>query len=176
MKALYLTIALVSLTLSEARADSSFFLGAQGGQARLDADFNGFNLDSSETSARVYVGWRFNEHISLTGGYRTFGDFEETVGAQTASVHADGFTLGVQGRLPLSERFSSVVEVGSFFWDGNASINNATTADPSDTNLMIGLGMRYAVTSAFNLTADWQHYRLEEESARVVNLGLELSF
>lgn len=174
MKAFYLTIALVTLSFTEARADSIFLLGAQGGQAKLDADFNGFNLDNSESSARVYAGWQFNQHLALLGGYRTFGDFEETIGNQTAKVKADGFTLGLQGQLLLSEKFTGVIELGSFFWDGNASINDVTSADPSDTNLMIGVGVHYSITDSFDLTADWQQYKLEDETARVVGFGIEL--
>ena len=105
-----------------AYADKGFFVGGSIGSAELSEDFDGLNIDTDATSFRIVGGWRFNEYFAVEGGYHDFGDFEQQIDLNgtpaTASLSADGFTLGVGGYLPLGEHFSLLGRFGMFFWDG----------------------------------------------------------
>lgn len=172
---LILTAALMCTSFT-ATADSRFSVGTRLGSADLSADFDGFNFDASDRTASLYGAWHPSDNLSLEVGYQTFGEFTEVAGATTARIKADGFTLGVRGVLPLSQRFSLEGRLGSFFWDGNASINDVTQATPSDTNLFLGGGAAWQLNDTFSLTASWTRFNLDDADVDVLSAGVELRF
>ena len=89
---------------------------------------------------------------------------------------ADGFTLGVNGTLPVGEKFALEGRFGMFFWDGNAEINNVSQASPEDRNLYLGAGVTYDVTEQFELNADWTRYELESAASGVASVGFTFQF
>lgn len=161
-------------------ADGHFYLGGSVGSASLSDDFDGFDVDSSSTAVRFTVGWQFNDYFSVEGGYHNFGSFEQQFDVAGSPVDvrlkADGFLLGGTGTLPLSDKVALYGRVGSFFWDGDADINNVTQAKPEDTNMYIGAGARYAITDRFGVTGDWVRYKLEDTRSDVASIGVMFSF
>lgn len=163
-----------------AHADNGFFVGGSIGSAELSDDFDGLNIDTDATSFRIVGGWRFNDYFAVEGGYHDFGDFEQQIDINgtpaTASLSADGFTLGVSGYLPLGERFSLLGRFGMFFWDGNAEINNVSQATPEDSNPYFGAGVGYAVTESFLISGDLTRYELEDANSNVFSIGFQYRF
>ncbi len=163
-----------------AYAENGFFLGGSIGSAELSEDFDGLNIDTDATSFRIVGGWRFNDYFAIEGGYHDFGDFEQTIDVggtpATASLSADGFTLGVGGYLPLGERFSLLGRFGMFFWDGNAEINNVSQATPEDSNPYFGAGVGYSVSESFLITGDFTRYELEDANSNVFSIGVQYRF
>lgn len=157
-----------------------FYLGASVGNAALDEDFDGLNVDDSATAYRIVAGWSISDYFSLEGGYNDFGDFEQTFddgsGPMTAKLSADGFILGVVGRAPLSGRIALTGRAGMFFWDGNAEINNVSQANPEDSNLYLGLGLSFSISNTLELTGDWTRYELDNAASSVFSLGLQYHF
>ena len=157
-----------------------FYLGASVGNATLDEDFDGLNVDDNATAIRIVAGWSINDYFSLEGGYNDFGDFEQTFddgnGPLTVKLSADGFILGVTGRVPVSNRSALTGRAGMFFWDGNAEINNVTEATPEDSNLYLGLGLSFSISEKLELTGDWTRYELESATSGVFSLGLQYRF
>lgn len=173
-------IAGVLLAPLGAYADGGFYIGASIGSAELSDDFDGLTIDSDATSYRILGGWRFNENFSVEAGYHDFGDFEQQIDINGApasvSLSADGFTIGIAGALPVSDRFALQGRMGMFFWDGNAEINNVSEARPEDNNLYYGAGASYAVTDRFSVLADWSRYDLEETESDVLSVGFQFQF
>lgn len=173
-------VALLAISPLSAQADGSFYVGGSVGSASLTEDFDGFDVDASSTAFRLIAGWQFNEYISAEAGYHQFGAFEQRFDVNgeilNVSLKADGFTLGATGAIPLGERFSLYGRAGSFFWDGDADINNVSQATPEDTNLYIGLGAKFAFNYRWALVADYTNYALEDTDGKVVSLGVTLSF
>ena len=93
-----------------------------------------------------------------------------------SSLSADGFTLGVAGNLPVGERFSLMGRFGMFFWDGNAEINNVSQATPEDNNPYFGVGVGYAISETFLITADLTRFELEDANSNVYSLGFQYRF
>jgi len=177
VSAALLTLVLPSL---DAFADDKFFLGASIGNATLNEDFDGFGVDTNSTSYRLVAGWRFNDYFAIEGGFHDFGDFEQDIdiGGSVSSVKlsANGFTIGANGYVPISEKFSLLGRAGWFFWNGSAEVNNVTEASPEDTNLFLGAGASYAVGDHFRLTADWTRYELESANSNVISIGFQFGF
>lgn len=175
---LAVSLVLVAVPISAYAGD--FYLGASVGNATLDEDFDGLNVDDNATAIRIVAGWSINDYFSLEGGYNDFGDFEQTVddgnGPLTVKLSADGFILGVTGRVPVSKRFALTGRAGMFFWDGNAEINNVTEATPEDSNLYLGLGLSFSISEKLELTGDWTRYELESATSGVFSLGLQYRF
>lgn len=175
--ALLLTIALFPLN---ADAGEGFFAGASIGSASLSEDFDGLKVDDDSTAFRIVGGWRANPYFALEIGYHNFGDFRQTIdaagAANTIKLSADGFTFGVTGSVPVSDRFSLLGRAGVFFWDGNAKVNNVSQATPEDTNPFFGAGVGFAINKSFQLTGDWTRYELEDVNSDVYSLGLVYRF
>tara|TARA_R110002096_G_scaffold20690_1_gene67902 strand:- start:3139 stop:3690 length:552 start_codon:yes stop_codon:yes gene_type:complete len=172
--------AVLALSPLTAFAAGNFYLGGSIGSASLSEDFDGYDVDSSSTAFRLVAGWQFNDYFSLEGGYHNFGSFEQQfdIGGQPVdiSLKADGFLLGGTGTLPLTEKFALFGRAGSFFWDGDADINNATEATPGDTNLYIGAGARFTISDRVAIAGDWVSYNLEDTRSDVASIGVIVSF
>jgi OOP family OmpA-OmpF porin len=179
---LAVTAVLMALTLStmSANAESGFYIGGNLGNADLNEDFDGLNIDTNSTSFGMVGGWRFNDYFSLEGGYHDFGNFEQNVdidGVSTSvSLSAAGFTLGGTGSVLLGNKFSLHGRVGWFFWAGDAEVNNVSQATPEDRNLYFGSGVSYAVTDRFKVTGDWNRYDLDGVNSDVFSMGVQFSF
>ena len=175
------TAALLMLLVGPISAQAGgFYVGASVGQAELSDDFDGLVVDDNSTAYRVVAGWSFNENFALEGGYHNFGDFEQVFDnfgiPATASLSADGFTLGAVGSIPVTDRFSLMGRAGWYFWDGDAEINNVSQATPEDSNLYLGAGITFDVTERLQLTGDWTRYELEDTTSGVFSFGLQYHF
>ncbi len=173
-------LSLLMLLPLGANADKGFYAGGGIGSAELSEDFDGFTIDTDSTAYRIFGGWRFNDYFAVEGGYQDFGDFEQQIDVGgtpvTASLSADGFTLGVAGSLPIGERFSVMGRFGMFYWDGNAEINNVSQATPEDNNPYFGIGIGYAVSEKFLITGDLTRFELEDANSNVISLGFQFRF
>lgn len=175
-----LSLAAAMLLPMPASAESGFFIHAGVGQSELSDDFDGFTVDDDSTSWRLSAGWRFNDYLAFEGGYHNFGRFEQDFDVDGApvrvSLKADGFTLGGVGSIPLGERFDVFGRVGAFFWDGDADLNGVTQATPEDTNLYLGLGVRFDLNERFSITGDGSRYDLDGTTGTVFSIGADLRF
>ncbi len=174
-----LVLALAVAPLS-ASAGEGFYVGASIGSANLDDDFDGFEIDDDATAYRLNAGWQVNQYVGLEFGYQNFGDFEQSFDINgeraNAKLSADGYTLGVTASYPLGEHFELLGRAGAFFWDGEAEINNASQADPGDTNPYFGAGLGYNFNQVFSVYADWIRYDLEDTESDVLSLGFRFRF
>lgn len=91
-------------------------------------------------------------------------------------LKADGFTPGATGSIPLGKKFALFGRAGSFFWDGDAEINNVSQARPEDSNRYFGVGAGFAFSSRFSILADWSRYELQDTQSDVASLGIAVSF
>jgi len=169
-----------SLLPMAALADGGIYVGASIGSANLDDDFDGLTINTDSTSFRILGGWRFNENFSIEAGYHDFGDFEQQIdiggSLVTVGLSADGYTLGVAGALPVTDRISLIGRLGMFFWDGAAEINNVSQATPEDSNLYFSGGASYALTERFSLVGDWSRYDLDDTQSNVISAGFRYQF
>ena len=178
-KAAIAAFAILAVAPLNAFAGGNFYLGGSLGSASLTDNFDGFNVDSNSTAFRLVAGWQFNDYFSLEGGYHNFGSFEQSfdIGQPVnIKLEADGFTLGATGTIPLGEKFGIYARAGSFFWDGDASINNVTEATPADTNPFLGAGIRYKASNRWSILGDWTYYQLDDTVSDVISVGFTIGF
>lgn len=163
-----------------AQAGDGFYIGASIGSARLDDEFDGLDVDDDTVAYRFVGGWRLNRYFGLEAGYQNFGDFEQRViidgVSRKATLSADGYTLGVTGSYPVTERVEIFGRGGWFFWDGNADVNDVSQATPEDTNPYFGAGVSYGFTRQFHVNADWTRFELQDTHSDVYSVGLQYRF
>ena len=166
--------------VSVASAEHEFYVGGTIGSAKLDDRLDTFEFDSTSVAFRLFAGWRFSDHFSAEIGYLDFGDFDQDFDIAgvivPATVSANGFTIGLNGALPISDRFALTGRVGMFFWNGTATLGGILDASPDDVNPFFGAGARYDFTDRFAATADFTHYDLEDTDSGVLAAGLEFRF
>ena len=180
IQSILVVLAIATLTPSFASADKGLFAAASVGSAELSESFDGFDVDADSTAYRFSVGWRFNDYLAVDGGYQNFGRFDQTfdnTGTPVdVSLKADGFTLGAIGSLPIGDRFSLFARAGAFFWDGDAEINDVSTASPEETNFYYGAGARLDITERLSVTVDGSRYDLDGTDSSILSAGLEFRF
>lgn len=180
LKTFLMIVVLLTGVVRIASAEHRFYVGGAIGSAELDDRFDDFEFDSTSVAFRIFAGWRFNEHFAVEAGYLDFGDFEQDFdilgNIVPASVSANGFTAGVNGALPLSERFSLTGRAGMLFWNGTATLSGILQASPDDVNPFFGAGARYQFTERVAATADFTHYDLEDTDSSMLAAGIEISF
>jgi len=170
----------LALTPALAQAKDGWFLSAAVGTAELEERFDGFDVDADSTAYRMTIGWRLNQYLSLEGGYHNFGRFDQDVVVSgtptTVSLKADGFVLGGSATLPLAGQLGLFARAGSFFWDGDAKINDVTAASPGDTNFYFGAGLRLGLGDRWSLFVDGSRYDLDGADSNILSIGAEIRF
>lgn len=163
-----------------ALAGDGFYVGASIGSAQLNDDFDGLDVDDDTVAYRIVGGWRVNRYFGLEAGYQNFGDFEQNVTingvTSKAKLSADGYTFGVTGSYPVSDRVEVFGRGGWFFWDGNADVNNVSQASPEDTNLYYGAGLSFGLSKRFHINTDWTRFELKSTESDVFSVGLQYRF
>lgn len=100
---------------------------------------------------RIFGGYDFNRHFGVEGAVLTF---ERDAGT--------AFELTAVGLAPLSERVALFGKLGGFVAD-------------QQTGLTFGAGVRFTITEAFGVRAEWQHYEASG-GGDLVSLGVFFRF
>ncbi len=167
--------------------DSGWYGGINVGQskakiddARIAGSLGAFNANSitdynSNTSYKLFGGYKFNKHFALEAGYfnlEKFGFTAATLPAGTLSgqTKLDGINLDAVGILPITEKFSAFGRVGINFAEAK-DIFTSTGAVPIKTNLnpaknaynpKAGLGVQYDFTQSLGVRAEAERYRIND--------------
>ena len=197
-----LTIAgLGTLTAVAAAAQASssyYYLGVGAGQTRVNIDEsrvaaqlftegvtrNEISNDERSTGYKVFGGYQFNRNVALEAGWFSLGNFgfnttTTPAGTLSGKFHVEGLNLDVVGLLPVSENFSLLARVGAqiartrddFNGTGAVVVTNPSPSRRS-TNLKAGVGMQYAVNSAFIVRVEGEQYRVNDALGQRGNINM----
>ena len=163
-----------------AHAGPDLYVGASIGNARLDDNFDGFEIDTDADAYRFLGGIQFGDTFGIEAGYLNFGDFTETVDLggllSRTDISGDGWTLGATLALPLSQNLSLFGKGGVFFWDADISVDGFTIDTPGDDNPFYGGGLKLDLGDNFSLTGDWTVYEFDIVETDVISLGFNYRF
>ena len=133
-----------------------------------------FTRNESGTAYKLFGGYQFNRNIALEAGYFDLGKFgfgATTVPAGTLNgdIRLNGFNLDLVGTLPLGDRWALLGRLGG--QSARASDRFSSTGaigvispNPTqrETNYKYGGGLQYAVSNAFLLRLEAEHYRIND--------------
>ena len=99
--------------------------------------------------------------------YSMFGNFTVGNGASAANVSAGSLQVASVGFLPVSHDFDLIGKIGlaNNFANGNAKIPGHSDSYLRHTDVFVGLGAQYHVSSTFSLLAMYDNYGKFESTA-----------
>ncbi|MEY4641388.1 MAG: hypothetical protein RLZZ227_1382 [Pseudomonadota bacterium] len=195
-----LALALLATLASPATfaAEEGWYAGAAVGRSDEDVNFDkvfrsvlpaGVSLASYTSGDRdigfkVFGGYQFNQFLSLEGGYFDLGKFhyEATTlptGRQFGKLEVDGYNLDLVGTLPLTPKLSALARLG-FNWADSGTRLAGSGAIPTtyrtlredNSNYKYGLGLQYALSTAFDMRLEAERYRIDEASGSKGDIDL----
>lgn len=151
--------------------DSAFYIGAAAGQAKAKDWCNGLSgpgisCDDTDTSWKFFLGWQFNRHFAIEGGWTDLGKVSASgpvLGIpSTASISAKGWELVGVGSIPLGEQFSVYGKAGLYRTrlKGTFVVPGVGSASANDTenDFTYGVGVRYNFTKQTGARLEWQRF------------------
>jgi OOP family OmpA-OmpF porin len=162
-------------------ADSGWYLGANIGRSNFKHDSGAIDnaladqgfagaassiSDHRHTGYKLYLGYQFDRHFALEGGYVDLGKlkFDSTTlgGSLSGNIKTkDGLFLDAVGIAPLNDRFNVFGKVGVY--DLKTQLTASGTAGSVDTSsrkagLNYGLGVGYKLTQHLGARLEWEQF------------------
>jgi OOP family OmpA-OmpF porin len=181
LRRMMLVVGMLALC-STATMAGPFYIGASAAKTNLQAnDINSLNdsFDSSKTTYKAFVGYRFIKFFGLEGGYVDFGNQSDSNNGIDLSVDATAWDLFAVGVLPIGKHFELFGKFGYFRWDRNAEASGVVTGSTNDTgnNPVYGGGMAFVFGKHFGVRLEYERYKMSDvDNLNQESAGIELRF
>jgi hypothetical protein len=158
-----LLLVLFASTTSFADNEKGLYLGAGVGQFNVEVDdvtdvVNAVDdLDSDDTSFKIFGGWRFSNYISAELAYIDFGGPDDEVSGNSLEAEIDGFAPYIIGTLPLGP-IEIFAKAGYLFYDLNVKVNgdNVASKSGSDEDFVYGAGLGITLFERLNARLEYE--------------------
>ncbi len=196
------TLIALSAALAAPAFANGFYVGADGGRTRLEANDEYFGKTSRyDNSWALTGGYQFNDHIAAEVSYRTLSkrhqqmtviygfpiwdpQFGVTLGQESGVMSIDqkltAWQASVVGSLPVSDKFALFGRVGVGHVKGKTTIREGSSVEvesDSKNRAMLGLGVRYAVTQNIGLRSEYIRYaKMEDVAISTLTFGADYRF
>lgn len=207
---------LVALAMSSgiALAEGNWYFGGSIGQSSVDAknvdqdiasllrdDYGATGVfsssDETDTSYKLFAGYKFNKNFAVEGGYADFGRFKAKAGGVIGTpVVIDGkitsyaVFVDAVGILPLNDSFSVFGKAGAAYTHTKIKVTGSwagfvDSASESDNEVVpkLGLGAEYNFTKSVAVRAEYEHYfnvgdknKTGESDVGVWSVGVKMAF
>ncbi len=155
-------LALPSVSMAQARADTGWYLGASVGQSKARAvDCASFSSCDTEAAAfGILGGYQVNRNFAAELGYHDFGRVTFSAPGVSANIKSSAAELVGLGAYPFANWFSVYAKLGAYHAEAKASASLAGLG-PTDrnTDLTFGFGAQCDVTREAGVRAEWQRYK-----------------
>ena len=163
-------------------APGSAYIGFNVGQSNLNLS-NGNNLfgvEKSKNTYNLYGGSYFNDFLGLEIGYADFGNISRGGG----KTKAEGFNIGLVGKLPLSQSFNLLGRLGTTYGRTDVSSNIAsgvTAGKETGWGGSYGVGAEFAFNPQLSAVLQYDQYNLKfaggnRDRINTTSLGLRYRF
>ncbi|MGS0691320.1 outer membrane beta-barrel protein [Shewanella sp. 30m-9] len=170
-----------------ADVDNTWYISAGAGQSNYESvDAISHLGDDSDLAWNALVGYQLNKYLAFEAGWQDLGTDDDTHqwggldGSQ--SIDVDGFTLGLVGTLPLSEKWFLTGEAGAFQYHLSHQINANQYVSATDTAPYFGAGVGYNITDSLAISAKYRRFaNIDETAWNTANMdaqtvGLQLTY
>lgn len=182
MKKTIISLALLALASA---ASAQVYVNGAVGAANTGINCEEFDsCDKSDTGFKANIGYKLTPNFAVEAGYMSLGKAKASIGdVLSASVGAQGLTVGVAGFVPFTNELTGTARAGVFFQRTKLSINflgESASESESNTTPYVGLGVSYALTKEVSLQGgiDFTKVKFDGESvnARLLSVGLGYQF
>ena len=188
-----------------------FYIGGQLGHAKTDTSADNLNslynaaglnsqstdVDKSDLGYSVFVGYRFNEHWAVEGGYQDLGDRSASFSGSTTNPNAyynlaeevypetaDGLSLSVLGSIPFDNGLTLTGKLGYFDWEMDAvstelsgtNMQRPGASSREDSGAWYGVEVGYHIEYDLQTYVSLQHIPLQDDDVNVISVGLRFWF
>lgn len=165
-----LLIAIMSLTQISMVHSENYF-GASVGQSEVDVP--GYD---EPTSYKIFGGLR-EDSIGVELAYIDIGEFKISGPGGTGSIDVFGIELSAVGFLPVGDNFDLLGKIGLFYWEVDATLNNAPFGSNDGTDLAIGFGGQFKATDNLALRAEYQIFNdVDDSDIDMISVGISFNF
>lgn len=144
-----------------------FYVGAGVGVDRVEgSEFpdQPDDVEATNTTYKAVGGWNFNRFFAVEGQYINFGTADSDDGR--SEVEADGWTVGVNVSIPVTEHIVPYAKGSMLFW--NADRRFPVTATPpaaqqgerdgNGNDFAYGVGVKFPITQAFDFRVEYERF------------------
>lgn len=160
----------------------SAYVGFNAGRSnyRLNNGLGGFASDKRANAYSLYGGSYFNNNFGFELGYTDFGRIARAGG----TTKAEGYNLGLVGKLPLASSFNLLGRVGATYGRTDVSASAASgiaAGRETGFGLSYGVGAEYAFNPAWSAVLQYDEYNLKfvssgRDRVNTTSLGLRYRF
>ena len=191
---------------SSARWSLGMDLGQARGHATVDsvqsveavADLSPMSYDMAATVGgsnrfgwRVFTGYRLTNYLAVHVGYTDLGEAQASLVHDAMEVarmpsfepvaveRVRGVDVGLQLKVPVSDRVSVDIHGGQYFWRSSTRIEGLWSegyrddvgSRRRDSNEFFGAGLDIAVVDDLSATVSWTRYRIGSEPVALWTVG-----
>lgn len=163
-------------------APGATYIGLNAGISnyRLNNGAGNFPADQRKNSYSIYGGGYFSENFGLELGYTDFERFNRAGG----STKADGTSISLVGKLPVSPSFNLLGKLGTTYGRTEVSANPASgIASGKETGWGVnyGIGAEYMFSTNVSAVLQYDEYRLKfpgqgNDKISTTSLGIRYNF
>ena len=156
------------------------YIGASAGESKFRTSCAGaFSCEQKDTGWRLYAGGKFNDNFALEFAYVDLGRINASGGTTDAFAVPLTLVLGA----PLGDRFGVFGKLGGLYGRTEVTADPLALVDTGRKNgwgWTYGVGATFALTSNFQIRADWDRYSMDfaggAKDVDLLSLGLQLRF
>lgn len=129
--------------------EGGWYLGVGAGQVTVEEST--FDLEGTDTAYKAFVGYQFNRHFGLEGGYFDGGAPGDSIGTIYAETDVSAFHLSATALVPIGEHFALLARAGALYWDSDATVVDfgfpgfAVTSSETGTDFLWGAGAQVSI-------------------------------
>ncbi|MCX8520767.1 MAG: TonB-dependent receptor [Rhodoferax sp.] len=166
------------------RAAGSSYLEINAGQtdfARLNTGLGNFGHDNNDTTYGLAIGSFFpGQNLGVEVGYTNFGKVQRAGG----DTKAEGLSLSLIGRLPLTDSFNLLGKVGTTYGSTDVSANSLSgvkAGSESGFDWSYGVGAEWVFNPQWSVLLGYSEHRMEfagdnNERVSATTVGARWSF
>ncbi|HLB84963.1 MAG TPA: outer membrane beta-barrel protein [Steroidobacteraceae bacterium] len=161
--------------------DNGIYVGASVGDASVDINQGGFDIDDSATAFKVNVGWRILDWAGIEANYVDLGEVDGEFNGlglegEPLEYEADGINFSGLLFLPVGP-VDLFARAGFISWGTKARLPDIEGASDSDDgmDLSYGAGAQFRVWS-LSLRAEYEVFDVNPDKVDMISLGIMWTF
>jgi opacity protein-like surface antigen len=142
------------------------------------------DVDNEDSSWKVFGGYRlWDEFVAVELSYADLGKTTVTGtsggSASTGEQEIDTFTIGLVGRIPITDPLGVFIHLGFSRNDADIETNVGGTSaheGPTDFEFYYGGGLQYEITNTIGIRAELEVFEIADYRVNVLSAGLLYRF
>lgn len=147
--------------------------------------------DRNRLGWRVFTGYRFTDYLAVHVGYTDLGKVQSQL-MEPSSEFFSGFErmatqkirgvdVGLQLKIPLSERFAAELRGGKYYWKAQTRADAAEWSVPDRWSMrgsdkFYGAGLEFGLIDDLSATLGWTRYEVADEPVSLWTVGVVYGF